>query len=315
MIKAILLFSGGLDSMIASQILLKQKIRVIPVCFQSYFFDCKRAKKSAETLGLKLTVIDFSDEHLKIIKSPKHGRGKGLNPCIDCHLLMVKEAKKLLEKVKANFIATGEVLGQRPFSQNAKALNLIEEKSGLKGLILRPLSAQLLPETLPEKKGWVKREYLLGIEGKSRRSQLLLAKEFKIREFPTPSSGCILTDPAYSIRLKELFERIPNCSGDDCQLLKKGRVFWKKNNSNNILIVVARDEEECQELKKIKKESDVLLDPQNFSGPTVLIRGFGKKIPKKIIQDAEKLIFKYAKNINNKIPVILTSDYKIRCED
>lgn len=302
MVKAILLFSGGLDSMITSQILSKQKIKVIPVCFYSYFFDCQRAKKSAEILGLKLKTIDFSEEHLKIIKSPKYGRGKGLNPCIDCHLLMIKEAKKLLKKTNSDFIATGDVLGQRPFSQNLKALKIIEEKSGLGGLILRPLSAQLLPATFPEKRGWVKREALFGIKGKSRTPQLLLAKEFDIKEFPTPSGGCILTNLEYSEKLKELFKMVPDCDGNDCQLLRKGRVFWKKDDYNNVLIVVARNEKDCLELKKMKKETDVLLEPQNFSGPVVLVRGFFKKANKKIIQDAKELLLQYSK-VNIKPPL------------
>ncbi len=304
MAKAILLFSGGLDSIIASQILLKQKIKVIPVCFFSYFFDCQRAKKSAESLGLKLRVIDFSEEHLKIIKSPKYGRGKGLNPCIDCHLLMAKEAKKLLKKTNTDFVATGDVLGQRPFSQNLKSLKIIERESGLTGLILRPLSAQLLPETLPEKRKWVNRETLFGIKGKSRSSQLLLAKKFNIKEFPTPSGGCILTDIEYSVKLKELFEKVPDCDGNDCQLLRKGRVFWRKDDSNDdILIVVARNEKECLELKKMKKETDIILEPKNFSGPVVLARGFLKKNNnnKKIIQDAKELLLRYSK-VNIKTP-------------
>ncbi|MDI6798760.1 MAG: asparagine synthase-related protein, partial [Candidatus Aenigmarchaeota archaeon] len=145
--RVILLFSGGLDSILSAKILREQKIRIVPICFESYFFNCHLAERMAKRLGLKLKIIDFSEEHLKIVKNPKYGRGQGMNPCIDCHLLMLKEAKKVMEKEKLDFIATGEVLGQRSFSQNRNTLKLIEKEAGLKGLILRPLSAKLLPET------------------------------------------------------------------------------------------------------------------------------------------------------------------------
>lgn len=141
-----------------------------PICFESYFFNCQKSKISSRNLGLKLRVIDFAREHLEIIKSPKYGRGKGMNPCIDCHLLMLKKTKEIMEKEGHEFIATGEVLGERPFSQNIRALRLIEKEVNLKGLILRPLSARVLSETIPEEKGWVKREELFAISGKSRKA-------------------------------------------------------------------------------------------------------------------------------------------------
>jgi len=295
MIKCVLLFSGGLDSILAAKILMEQKIKIIPICFESYFFNCQLAKKSAKNLGLKLRGVDFSKEHLEIVKNPKYGRGQGMNPCIDCHLLMLKTAKRLakLGRNKFNLLATGEVLGERPFSQNIRSLKLIEKEAGLEDLILRPLSAKLLPETIYEKKGIIKREKFFNIQGKSRKPQFALAKKFKIKKFPAPAGGCILTDLEYSKKLKELLEKIPNCNGLDCQILRKGRVFWP----NNFLMVVARNEKECQELKKIKKKKDLILEPKNFPGPTVLIRGFGKKIGKDILKKAKNLILKYSKRI------------------
>jgi len=291
--KALLLFSGGLDSILTAKILQKQKIKITPICFKSYFFDCNLAKKSAKKLGLNLKVIDFSKEHLKIVRFPKYGRGKGINPCIDCHLLMIEKTKETLEKEKYDFLATGEVLGERPLSQNARALKLIEKEANLENQILRPLSAKLLPETIYEKKGIVKREKLLSISGKSRKSQLALAKEFKIKKIPFPAGGCILTDLEYSKKLKELFSKIPDCDGDDCQILTKGRIFWEGSN----LIVVARNEKECKEIEKLKKKKDLILEPENFSGPTVLIRGFNQKIKKEIVIRAVEFLLNYSKKL------------------
>ena len=295
--KALLLFSGGLDSMLVAKILLEQNIKVIPVCFKSFFFNCSLAKKSVLNLGLKLKVIDLSREHLKTVKSPKHGRGKGINPCVDCHLLMIKKAKEIMLKEKYDFLATGEVLSERPFSQNRIVFNLAEKELGLKGLILRPLSAHLLPETIPEQKKWVKREKLFGISGKSRKPQIVLAEKFGLRDFPSPAGGCILTDVKYSSKLKELFEKIPDCDGLDCQILRGGRVFWE----NGFFLIVGRNEKDNEEIKRLNKKKDVVLEPDNFSGPTVLIRGFKRKITKKIIDKGVELLLSHSKKIPQEI--------------
>ena len=297
--KALLLFSGGLDSMLIVKILQKQGIKIIPVCFCSFFFDCTIAEKSAKILGLKLKIIDISKEHLKVIKNPKRGTGKGMNPCVDCHILMIKKAKEMMKKQDCNFIATGDVLNERPFSQNRKVFQLAEKEFDLKGLILRPLSAKLLPETIPEQKAWVKRDELFGISGKTRKPQLALAKEFGITEFPSPAGGCILTDKEYSKKLFLLFEKIPDFDGQDAKTIRKGRVFWE----NNYLIVVGRNEKENAEIEKLRKDKDVILEPENFSGPTVLIRGFGKEISSEIINKAQNLLLKYSKK-TPKQPII-----------
>jgi len=306
--RCFLLFSGGLDSILAAKILEEQKIKITPICFKSYFFGCESVKKSAENLGLKLKVVDISEKHLKIVKKPRYGLGKGMNPCIDCHLLMLKEAKKIMEKeskgakLYTNFIATGDVLGERPFSQNAKALLQIEKSAGLKGKVLRPLSAKLLSPTIYEKKGIIDREKLFGIFGKSRKPQLALTKKFKIKEFPTPAGGCILTDLEYSKKLKKLFQKNPKFDGNDCLVLRRGRVFWEGKN----LIVVARNEEECNFLKKLKKERDIIIEPKNFSGPTVLIRFFKNKSSKKVIKKGIELLLNYSKTMPPEAVILLS---------
>ena len=297
--KALLLFSGGLDSILVAKILLGQKIKVVPICFASFFFNCNLAKKSATKLDLKLKVIDFSKEHLKIIKKPQYGKGKGMNPCIDCHLLMIKGAKKTMKESKLDFVATGEVLGERPFSQNRRVFKLAEKEANLEGLILRPLSAKLLSETIVEKKGWVKREKLFDFQGKSRKPQINLAKKFKIKEFPSPAGGCILTDLEYSKKLRELFKKIPDFDGQDAKTIRRGRVFWE----NNFLIIIGRNEKENAEIEKLRKDKDIILEPENFPGPTVLIRGFGEEIPEQIIKKAKNLLLKYSKKIP-KEPII-----------
>jgi len=299
--KCLLLFSGGLDSILAAKVLMEQKIQVVSVCFSSYFFGCDLAKKSVKQLGLKLKIVNISEKQLSMVKKPQYGRGKGLNPCIDCHLLMIKEAEKIMKKEKFDFLATGEVLGERPFSQRKEIMKLIEKEAGLGGLILRPLSAKLLEETVPEKTGWIKREKLFAIQGKSRKPQLSLAKKFEIKEFPSPSGGCILTDPQYTKRLRVLLKKNPNFDGKDTQILRKGRLFWNEN----CLIVVGRNERENKEIRQLadKKKKDLVLDPESFPGPTVLIRGFGKRIKKDVIMKAVELLLNYSKKIPKEIKI------------
>jgi len=285
--------SGGLDSMLAAKILKESGVEVTPLCFKSFFFSSEAAEKASKQIGLKLRVVDFSFEHLKMVKSPKHGRGSGINPCIDCHLLMIKTAGKIMKKEGYDFVATGEVLGQRPMSQNLNSLNLIEKQSGLKGLIIRPLSVKVLPETIPEKKGMFKREEMYGISGRGRHGQMELAKKFKIKEYPSPAGGCILTDSNYSDKLTELFKKVPKADGNDVQVIKFGRVFWKKD----LLIIVARDERECNELTKLMKKGDVVLEPNNFSGPTVLIRKYKKSSQNEMIDCGIEYVCEYSKNV------------------
>jgi hypothetical protein len=291
--KALVLFSGGLDSMLSALILRERGIRVVPVCFFSYFFNCDKAHSAARELGLELKKIDFSREHLKMVKNPRYGRGSGMNPCVDCHLLMLKKSRQTMKKEGCDFVVTGEVLGQRPFSQNRGALELMERKAGLKGMIVRPLSVKLLPETIPEKKGLIKREWFYDIMGKSRKPQLALAKRFKIKNIPMPAGGCILTDSVFSRRLRELFQLKKNFSGSEIELMKSGRVFFK----NNLLIIVARNEAECKELIKKRKKGDLVLEPSFFPGPTVLVRRIKKSSPQEMIDCGTELLLEYSKNV------------------
>src|SRR4030042_3999306 len=293
-IKALLLFSGGLDSILAAKILEKQGTKVTALTFVSYFFGAEQAKKSAKENKINLITKDFSKEHFNIVKNPCYGWGVGMNPCIDCHLLMLKEAKKIAARENYSFIATGEVLGQRPMSQNLEALKLIEKKTGLSKRILRPLSARALPETEMEKSGIVDRKKLLGISGKSRKEQLAIAKKIGIKNYPTPAGGCILTDKEYSRKLRKLLENIKIIKSSDLTLLRIGRHFWE----GKTRIVLGRNHEENLKLKKIADKGDVLLELKKIPGPLALVRGKNKKA----IELAKEKIIKYAKKLKNKSP-------------
>lgn len=270
--KALVLFSGGLDSILAVKILQDQGVKTIGLTFKSSFFDLFQAKKAAQELGIELKVIDFSKEHFKIVKSPKYGYGKNLNPCIDCHLLMVKQAYKIMKKEKFDFIATGEVLGERPMSQNKKALQIIAKESGAQKYLLRPLSAKLLDPTDPEKKGLVKREKLFSINGRSRKYQIALAKKWKINWYPNPAGGCLLTNPEFSLKLKILLKNVQRISKSDLELLKMGRHFWE----DKYRIIIGRDRKENKKLKGFKEKGDILIEMKNYPGPTGLIRHYGR---------------------------------------
>ena len=268
--KALSLFSGGLDSILSVKVIEEQGVDIIGIFFETFFFSSEKAAQSAHYIGLPLHVIDITDRFLPILLSPQHGYGKGLNPCIDCHKLMFKIAGEMLEEEGADFIISGEVLGQRPMSQNLRSLSLISHDSGLKDLILRPLSAKRLPETLPEKKGWVMREKLLGLSGRSRKPQIALAKEFGIKEYPTPAGGCLLTEVVFSRRLKDLLSRDPKFLRRDIQLCKWGRHF---RINERVKIVVGRDQKENGMITSLIEAGDTVLTVESFPGPTVLATG------------------------------------------
>lgn len=286
--KALVLLSGGLDSILAAKLLMEQKVEVTGLIFKSCFFDAEKGVEAAKQLGIPHRIVDFSEEHLEMVKNPPRGYGGGANPCVDCHLLMLKSAREIMEKEGYDFVATGEVLGERPFSQTKRALELLTRKSGLENRLLRPLSAKLLSPTLPEEKGWVDREKLLDIQGRQRQPQIELAKKYNL-SYPAPSGGCILCEKEFAKRLFELFEKWPQCGSDDVALLRIGRQVWHSETK----IVLGKNQEENRRLRDLAKEDDLLLKPANFPGPTALIRG--EKIDDEVIGEAKSLILKYSK--------------------
>jgi len=276
MAKAIGLLSGGLDSILAIKMILEQDIEVIGVCFTSPFFDnSKYAKSITAKLGIELRVINFGTDYIEIVKNPKYGYGKNFNPCIDCHTYMLRQAKKLMEEIKADFVFTGEVLNERPMSQNRQALQNIERDAGLIGKLLRPLSTQLLEPTIPETTGIIDRWKLGSISGRSRKPQIELAKKYGITDFPQPAGGCLLTDETFSKRLKDAFDHKED-SINDLELLKIGRHFRASDNES-AKIVVGRNEQENKRLNELANDTDLILLPIEIAGPTVLVRNYKDK--------------------------------------
>ncbi|NFO32042.1 DUF814 domain-containing protein [Clostridium botulinum] len=268
MVKALAMISGGLDSILAAKLIKEQGIEVIGICFKSYFFNEENAKIMTEQIGIKLEVIDFSEEHFDLVRNPKHGWGKNMNPCIDCHSMMMNYSGKLLEKFNADFIITGEVLNQRPMSQNRQALNIVKKESGYSDKILRPLCAQNLDPTQMEIDGLVDREKLLKISGRSRAIQMELAENWGIKDYPSPAGGCKLTEPNYSIRLRELVNRKSDVTQREIDLLKYGRHFITPN---NVKIIVSRTADEGEAFKKLLIKEDLVFLTSKFNGAMVII--------------------------------------------
>ena len=268
--KALCVFSGGLDSMLAAGIIRAQGIDVLGLFFETPFFSPRKARESAKSMGLPFKVINITERHLDVVKSPKHGYGGNMNPCIDCHALMFRVAGELLEKEGASFVLTGEVLGQRPMSQNKQSLALVASESGIEGLLLRPLSARHLPPTIPEKNQWVKRDMLINFQGRSRKPQMALALKMGIKKYPAPGGGCLLTEEVFSRRLKDLFTCRINPEIREIELLKFGRHFRLGPNTK---LVVGRNKSENDIIDSLTGDKDLILTSVSVPGPTVLVSG------------------------------------------
>jgi len=289
-VRCLLLFSGGLDSTLAGKVLEEQGIDILPVNFKSCFFTSKKAIEIAEQLHWPLIIIDITEEALKLVENPKYGYGKNMNPCIDCHALMIKIAGELMESYNSQFIATGEVVNERPKSQNPKSLKIVEKESGYEGYVLRPLSAKLLPPTIPEKKGLVKRDKLLKLSGRSRKPQIALAEKYGLENYPSPAGGCLLTDPEFSKRLKKLLEWKGKLELEDVELIKRGRNIFMNGN----LIVIGRNEMENKILKENAKEHDIIITTVEKAGPVTIVRPLNKFFQDNVIEKASLLTIRYS---------------------
>jgi len=273
--KAIALISGGLDSLLAAKVIMKQGIPVEGVVFLMPFASrdirayTERVRQSADEADIPIKFIDMSEKFLEILKSPNHGYGANLNPCIDCKILMLKLAKDIMKRENAGFIITGEVLGERPMSQRKDALDIIRKKSSLDGYLLRPLSAKLLEETVPETEGVVDRNRLLDFVGRGRSKQLALAKKYSLTKFFAPSGGCLLTDKIFTRKLKDLINS-DTLDFNNIALLKRGRHFRLDKGTKTI---VGRDEKDNMNILELKQKKDVLLRLKDDPGPYVLLRG------------------------------------------
>jgi len=263
------LCSGGLDSILSALVLKKQGLEVEWITFETPFFSSDKARQASRNTGVPLTVRNITPVYLKMLKNPRCGYGKYMNPCLDCHALMFKLAGEIMKEKGFDFLFSGEVLGQRPMSQTKPSLRYVEKNSGFDGYIIRPLSAQRLSETVPEKEGWVSRELLLDFTGRSRKPQIKLAREFGVTDYPAPAGGCLLTDKGYSKRLKDLFDHQETCTENELHLLKYGRHFRPDDNTKIIAGRTKKDNEDI--LRYHNPATDTIIRMKNFPGPIVLI--------------------------------------------
>ena len=307
--KVVALLSGGLDSQLAIKMMQEQGFDVSAVAIKTPFcdFDCGRGcgfeiRERADDLNVNLKTVYLGDEYIEMLKHPKHGIGAGFNPCIDCRSMMFDAAKKHMEDIGAEFIISGEVLGQRPMSQHAPALRTIEKESDLVGKIVRPLSAALLPETDPEKNGLIKRENLGMIRGRTRRNQLDMAKKYGIENPPNAGGGCLLTEPQFGIKAKDLFSHTENPTINDIDLLKIGRHFRLDEQTK---FIVGRNKDENEMIKAIALPGDILLEAKDFVGPVSILRGSNAK---EHLKFASSVTLRYSDAPNNEQAIVSIRD-------
>jgi len=307
--KVVALLSGGLDSQLAIKMMQEQGFDVSAVAIKTPFcdFDCGRGcgfeiRERADDLDVNLKTVYLGDEYIEMLKHPKHGIGAGFNPCIDCRSMMFDAAKKHMEEIGAEFIISGEVLGQRPMSQHAPALKTIENESDLVGKIVRPLSAALLPETDPEKDGLIKRENLGMIRGRTRRGQLDMAKKYGIENPPNAGGGCLLTEPHFGIKAKDLFSHTKNPTINDIDLLKIGRHFRLDEETK---FIVGRNKDENEMIKAIALPGDILLEAKDFVGPVSILRGSNAK---QHLKFASSITLRYSDAPNNEQAIVSIRD-------
>jgi tRNA-uridine 2-sulfurtransferase len=269
--RALGLLSGGLDSILACLVLRRAGVEASAISFTSPFFGADKAQAAADAHAIPLTVLEVGPEHLEqVVKNPRYGYGSNMNPCIDCHAYMFRQAGAVLERQGLDFLFSGEVLGQRPMSQNKQALATVAKHSGVGPRILRPLSALVLAPTAMEDSGLVERSLLLGLSGRSRKPQMALALELGVRDYPAPAGGCLLTEPGFSRRLKDLLDHDPAAGVELVELLKHGRHLRL---SPAAKLIVGRNQAENQTLEALAPPSSRRLVAQGVPGPLGLYFG------------------------------------------
>jgi tRNA U34 2-thiouridine synthase MnmA/TrmU len=278
MTKAVALYSGGLDSTLAILALMKQGVEVTAITFLNHF-GCDISDKSSCSkdpfaasvkFGFTVKMSHLSDKFLDIVKNPRFGHGKNMNPCVDCRILMLKEARKFMNLTGADFIITGEVLGQRPMSQRRDCFPRIDREAGVRGLVVRPLCGKLLPVTDPEEKGLIKREWLYDFNGRTRKPQIALAEEFGLTEYPAPAGGCLLTEPNYSYKLRDLLDHNSDPDYRDINFLRVGRHF---RFAPDCKVIVGRNREENDLISTLVDQDDCVLKVIGYGSPLTIILG------------------------------------------
>jgi hypothetical protein len=295
--KALALFSGGLDSILAVKLMLAQGIDVEAINFTSPFFMFKGGKGKSETeavkaareLGIPVRVVELGVDFLEMISKPQHGYGSGMNPCIDCRIHFLRKARGFMPESGADFVITGEVLGQRPMSQRRDALRLIDRESGLEGLLLRPLSARHFAPTIPEREGWVDREKLPAISGRSRKVQMQLAEELDVKSYPCPTGGCLLTEPSFLSKIRDVFEHAGPLDPRDFHLLLVGRHFRLGPETK---VIIGRNEGENQAMEQAIRPGDAILQWLDGSSPLGMVTGIATT---ELLETAARILLRYTK--------------------
>jgi len=296
------LISGGLDSMLAARLLMEQGIAVTGIAFVTPFFGSKNAEAAAVRIGFPLIVRDITAPHLAVVKNPPSGYGKLMNPCIDCHALMLNIAGEVMDAEGFDFLFTGEVLNERPMSQSLRNLNRVANLSGRPGHVLRPLSALRLKETTVEREGKVARARLLNLEGRSRRRQFELANQWGIADYPTPAGGCLLTDPGFSRRLKDLLEHGPEAGPHELELLKIGRQFRIRD---GVKVSVGKNLAHNLALTALRSSGDLLLRTMGVPGPVAIVSGDANDAD---IATAAGICARYSDGHDGQVRIVIESD-------
>jgi len=293
---ALALYSGGLDSTLACRVVAQQDIKVVAVKFVTPFFGYDLLlskddyiKKTKEKFGIDVLLRDVTLPYLELLKKPVHGFGRYFNPCMDCKIFLLSEAKKMMPAIGASFLVTGEVVGQRPMSQRRDALRVIERDSGCEGLLVRPLCAKNLDPTQAEIEGLIDREQLLAFSGRNRTPQMKLAEQFRITDYPSPAGGCILADPILSLRIQEYYATQEKIIPEDILLMMVGRQFKLPSGG---WLVVGRNQSENIKIESLRQEGDWLLRPDDFPGPSVILRRSHNDAE---LQLAASILIRYAK--------------------
>ncbi len=295
--KALALLSGGLDSTLAVKVMLEQGIEVEALNFTSPFCTCtgknagckSEAIRVAEEFGIPIKVMHKGVEYLELVRNPKHGYGKGMNPCIDCRIFLLRKAKEYLAESGADFVITGEVLGQRPMSQRRHTLDIIERESGLAGRLLRPLSAKHFEPTIPEQEGWVDREKLLAIQGRSRKEQMQLAEDLDVKNYPCPAGGCLLTEVSFVSKVRDVFDHSDQLNLRDFRLLKVARHFRVGPRTKAL---IGRNETENELLFRNIQPGEAALRWIEGSSPLGVVMG---TVDDALLETSAKLLLRYTR--------------------
>ena len=284
--KAIALFSGGLDSILSVLYMQKLGYEVIPIFFESPFYPASKARQGAKVAGLDVVIVDITPELVEVLKNPRYGFGKHMNPCIDCHGMMFRKASEMMEKYNADFLISGEVMGQRPMSQRPDAMNAVAKLSGVRDLLIRPLCQKFLIDTKPILEGWVKKEEMLDFNGRGRHRQFALAEEYGLKDFDNPGGGCLLTEKHVSEKVADLI-KYDQLNPRYLKFLQQGR---RLRIAENLLLILTRTKEESDTITPML-EDEIVIKAVDIAGPLGVL--LGENITPDQIELAGRVILSY----------------------